>query len=564
MVILSLLLGCSSAPNEGPDAAGGALDAAAAAVDAATPAPDVGAPLPDAGPMIPDTGVEPPDAAMPPDAEPTCAPLAPYKGDAGGPNTPPTAGKCTRDSDCPQGQFCYAPSLTCVDPMAVGYSSGNGQGGTRYDGTACWHTFSWPSTCSPEALRWTDSVNLSRSAKSFVESDTVLTADGKGTVLAAWAATAPKGYPSQVNQLALSRDDGASFTLLPTPTNAASDAANDPVLAFDSKAGWLYLWEAYAKDFHGAQHVWLSTAPDAETWTAPVQVDTPGDYVIGGIIDFPWMSLDSANQRLYVTYQAIASTTAPVFTERLVVGAPDGKSFAPSIELDDGTRPTQERNLARHVVDAAGSLYAVWLEGDGGEMIGGTIGGVVTTAAYFRRFDRSGADLVPMAADVRISSPQEMVTFDTFALAVKPDGSVLHALYVVGDKNAVDVVVATSLDRGATWGKSVRVNDETNCATHFHPGFALDASGRLWVVWYDNRDGFGHLVYSVSEDGGQSFRPNRLVSAPVFGFDTFQYSAGWLGDYFEPAITATEIYLLWSDGREGGQSHAFFAKATLP
>jgi len=90
----------------------------------------------------------------------------------------------------------------------------------------------------------------------------------------------------------------------------------------------------------------------------------------------------------------------------------------------------------------------------------------------------------------------------------------------------------------------------------------LDAQGRLWVFWYDNRDG-GHYVYSVSDDGGLSFRPARLVAAPTFPFSTFQYSAGWLGDYAKPAVTSDALYLLWSDGREAGQSHAFFSRAPL-
>ena len=54
------------------------------------------------------------------------------------------------------------------------------------------------------------------------------------------------------------------------------------------------------------------------------------------------------------------------------------------------------------------------------------------------------------------------------------------------------------------------------------------------------------------------------MSAPRFPFSTLQYASGWLGDYFQPAIAGDELYLLWSDGREGDQSHAFFTHATLP
>jgi len=125
-------------------------------------------------------------------------------------------------------------------------------------------------------------------------------------------------------------------------------------------------------------------------------------------------------------------------------------------------------------------------------------------------------------------------------------------------------VVAASHDRGATWSPAVKVNDDASCATHFHSSLVLDGTGHLYVFWYDNRDGDGHFFYAVSTDGGATFHPNRLVSAPTFPFDTLQYSTGWLGDYYEPAVTATTIYALWSDGREDDQSHAFLAKAPLP
>jgi hypothetical protein len=110
----------------------------------------------------------------------------------------------------------------------------------------------------------------------------------------------------------------------------------------------------------------------------------------------------------------------------------------------------------------------------------------------------------------------------------------------------------------------VKVNDDDSCATHFHSSLLLDAQSRLDVFWYDNRDGLGHFFYAMSDDGGQTFHANRLVSAPTFPFDTFQYSTGWLGDYFEPAIAGGEIYALWNDGRQADQSHVFFAKATVP
>jgi hypothetical protein len=246
-------------------------------------------------------------------------------------------------------------------------------------------------------------------------------------------------------------------------------------------------------------------------------------------------------------------------------GSGDGGAL-PSLSLTDGMRPNAYADLARGVFDSAGNYYAAWMEdGDNNTGIGGTLSGSLQNAIYFTRLDLGAGGMpTPLAQNVQVSGAKDAVNFDGPSIAVAPDGSVTYVSYVVGVNDAVDVVVATSNDRGATWSPAVKVNDDAPCATHFHSSLLLDSRGRLYVFFYDNRDGLGHFFYSVSDDGGKTFHPNRLVSSPSFPFDTFQYSTGWLGDYFEPTVAQGEIYVLWSDGRESDQSHAFFAKATLP
>jgi hypothetical protein len=507
----------------------------------------------------PDAGV---DAGLPAlDAGP-CGPLAPYLGDAGAQNLLPDAGfGCVRDLDCPLGSFCY-DGQGCETAAATNGSPGNGRGAYAADGGACVAPPLPAEVCDSVALGWTASQDLSRSPTSLMESDTVLAADGKGTVVAAWSAI-PKG--TQVNQLAVSHDDGLSFQVSPAPTHATTDAANDSCLAYDPAGTWYYSWEGYADNFNGAQHVWLSTSSDATNWSAPTQVDSPGDAADGGSLDFDWIVINPVSHEPYVTYNVSPASLTASIELRYVVGAADG-GFSPSVELDDGTRPDAYRDLVRSGFDSAGSFYAAWFElNDSNAETGGTLLGSALNAIYFTRLDLDpDGGVVPLAANVQVSEAGAVLPFDGPGIAVAPDGSKVYVSYLVGTAGAVDVHVATSSDRGMTWAKSVKVNDDPTCATHFHSDLAIDGQGRLWVFWYDNRDGVGHFFYSVSDDGGQTFHPNRLVGAPVFPFDTFQYSTGWLGDYYEPAVTADEIYLLWSDGREGDQSHAFFAKAALP
>jgi hypothetical protein len=411
---------------------------------------------------------------------------------------------------------------------------------------------------------------VSRTAGSLVESDTVLAADGKGTIVLAWA-TIPKAPPTvqQQNQLAVSHDDGATFTMVTTPADAPSSASNDASLAYDSVTGiWTYLWEAYADDFKGAQHVFIATSKDGDTWSAAAPADAPADSASGAVLDFPWVAINPVSHAAYVSYEAAASNSNG--SVRLVVRpaqGPVGADGGPvaSVPLTDGARPNNYADLARTAFDASGSYYAAWVElGGNATELGGTISGDTSNAVYFTRADLDASrepKLLP--ANVKVSAPSDAVTFDGPALAVTPDARAVYVAYTVGTHDAVDVVVATSGDRGATWGTPVKVNDDAHCATHMHPAVVLDASQRLYVFWYDNRDGAGHFFYSVSTDQGATFSPNRLVSAPAFPFDSFQYSTGWLGDYYEPAFANGKLYVSWSDGRDADRSHAYFSAATV-
>jgi hypothetical protein len=479
-----------------------------------------------------------------------CVPISPTHEDAG-PNVPPVDAGCTRDVDCAAGTYCYAPKLRCVKPSDVGFTDGPGQGGHQPDGGACFAPLIVPAVCDATTLDFAPSLNVSREMGSLVESDTVLAADGHGTVVAAWAQVPmPPKQVDQRNRLAVSHDDGAHFTLIDAPTDAPTSAANDAVLAYDGR--WLYVWEGYASNFQGAQHVWLSTSSSGDTWSAPLQVDTPGDYVAQGGLDFPWVSVSPDDHQPWITYQAL--TAAGDAMEKLVRFVDGG--VTPSVELDDGTRPAQYRDLATHAFDPSGRFYATWLElaSAGSASLGGVLGGSTSNAIRFARFDASGTRAGP---DVRVSGTSDAVAFEKPAIVVNAD--FVYVAWVAGRANATAVHVAVSQDHGATFSAPVEVSS-AGCTTQFHESLALDSHGRVWVFWYDNRDGDGHLLYAVSDDHGASFHPPGLVSAPAFPFSTLQYSTGWLGDYFQPAVANDTLYLLWSDGREGDQSHAFFTK----
>ena len=534
------LFGCSSSPSSADD--GGASDAA----------PDNG---------VADVAA---DAAADASLEASCAPLSAIDFDAGTPGT--FSGKagaaCKRDIDCLDGTFCVVVFETCAKSTMI---LGPGKGGRANGGGACRPQPAFPADCDPLALDWSDPVDISQNASSLAESDSTVLTDGHGKVLVAWANNTT--VDRQFNGLSLSEDDGKSFMQIAAPVHLPTDSENDAFLATDDQGLLYYVWEGYGKNFTGAQDVWLATSQDGKTWSAALQVDSAGDNGGGTIpLDFPYVAVNPVNRKPYVTYQ-VTSSAGPV-PMKLVVGSPGGTSVAPSVELDDGTRPMAFRDLANGVFDTAGSFYASWVElgGTGGSTGQGLESGDPANGVYFTRVDVGGGDagVTGLGHDVLVNGQAETVLFGVPKIQVTRDGSSVFVVYSAGENDAIDLRVAVSHDRGLTFGPSVKINDDATCATHYKATATLDPKGRLWVLWYDNRDGAGHIVYAVSDDSGKSFHPNRLVTPSAFPFETFQYSVGWLGDYFQVVAGGGEIFAAWADPHDGDRSHINFAKAILP
>ncbi len=144
-------------------------------------------------------------------------------------------------------------------------------------------------------------------------------------------------------------------------------------------------------------------------------------------------------------------------------------------------------------------------------------------------------------------------------LAVGPEGQ-LYLIFCAapsGDpSDDSDVYMVRSLDRGATWSRQIRVNDDETSGVQFFPAVDVSPNGNVHVMWGDTRDDPGidlryHIYYAVSEDNGQSFGINSRVtdssSNPNYGFPGGQF----IGDYFGLDATDEDVYMVWADTRLG-------------
>ena len=128
-----------------------------------------------------------------------------------------------------------------------------------------------------------------------------------------------------------------------------------------------------------------------------------------------------------------------------------------------------------------------------------------------------------------------------------------------------DVYVVRSLDRGDSWGRPTRLNDDATNRLQFFPSVTVDPKGVVHAMWGDMRDDRAstryHIYYTNSEDRGdtwgfvdpeldfrtQNTRVTDFPSNPNKGFP----GGLFIGDYFSIAASENEVYLVWADTRLG-------------
>jgi len=117
------------------------------------------------------------------------------------------------------------------------------------------------------------------------------------------------------------------------------------------------------------------------------------------------------------------------------------------------------------------------------------------------------------------------------SLALGPGG----CIYLVwddergGEALEHNIYFAKSVDGGQTFGANVRVDDAGDSWTNQEePAVAVDDSGRIYVVWLDERgNGFSGVFFSRSLDGGLTFEPHTELP---------NYETGW--HQYGPSIVA--------------------------
>jgi hypothetical protein len=274
-----------------------------------------------------------------------------------------------------------------------------------------------------------------------------------------------------------------------------------------------------------------STIDEGKTWRGPSEIDCPIAE------DHPRMVVDDSNGphrgRLYVEWNEVSDTVFDdsyhiilqysddgglIFSDAKLVATAvsrGGKLVATEpIVLSDGTLLVTYYQYWNPLSNPENEHqpYYIARSTDGGKTFDQPrkIGEVGASAWLYLRGEMSRAFTLPIiTADTSPSSPYR----DNIYLTWQDVSS-----------GIADVWLSRSTDKGATWSKKLRLNDNPEQATELArefretPVVAVNKNGVVGVVWYDYRGvDAANLCwrefFSASVDGGKTFSRNVPVSS---------------------------------------------------
>jgi hypothetical protein len=358
--------------------------------------------------------------------------------------------------------------------------------------------------------------------------------------------------------------------------------ASDPALGVDRGGTFYYSFLSLAASSSGtvtSDDVVVATSADGVHWTNHVAVQrktfTSPSTITSEFYDKEYLAV-GPNQNnlsfdtLYVTYtdfteycpflsscnvnttvMQVHSTNAGVTWSSPVAVSPTATFPAISMtgRIITGSMPAVASN---------GNLYVAYFDTGPNGFLNTTASIMIAKSTNGGTSFSTPVTAAPIPQQLTFASEGNSCCFRWWSsmfpsIDVAPDGTVYIAYGARQAKysqDPADVFLVASTDGGSTWSLPTMINDNTSQNGHFFAWLKADSNNVVHIIWGDQRldpVGLGYdIFYATATNQGRAISQNIRVTD--VGTDPL-FTIGFVGDYFNMAVSGNQTYPVWTDGR---------------
>lgn len=299
-----------------------------------------------------------------------------------------------------------------------------------------------------------------------------------------------------------------------------------PAIQLDEQSN---LHMAWTQETHGQLHInYLQSKLSEIELSNPIHIN-PSHQLAASLHEPPALAL-GLQKEVYVLWptphpQAAGKPFASVL--QLSRSTDGGQTFLPPVRVNDDAEVTGH-SFDHLTTDPDGTIHITWIDGREGKK---------DPATYSARSMDQGSTITK-----NIKIDDSTCVCCRTSVATSPDGIVYVAWRKIFSGNIRETVVARSKDGGQTFDPAVIVGHDqwvfAGCP-HRPASLGVDGQGRVYVSWYtEGADETPGVYFSTSDDQGATFTAKTMLNS----------SKGTFPDHPQMAVDAKgRILVIWEE-----------------